>query len=109
MRFVCAFFLTLGFQLAHSQDIHFTLHQMTPLAFNPANTGAFYGSYRLSGLYRDQYRSVTGKGAFMTPTISVDLPVIRGFKKTDWVGVGLFIYSDKSGDAGLTQRGRCRR
>lgn len=104
MRFVCAIFLTLGFQLAHSQDIHFTLHQMTPLAFNPANTGAFYGSYRLSGLYRDQYRSVTGKGAFMTPTLSVDLPVIRGFKKTDWVGVGLFIYSDKSGDAGLTQQ-----
>ena len=39
MRFVCALFLTLGFQLVYSQDIHFTLHQMTPLAFNPANTG----------------------------------------------------------------------
>ena len=86
-----------------AQDIHFTLHQMTPLAFNPANTGAFYGSYRISGLYRDQYRSVLGNAAFTTPTFSVDLPVIRGFKETDWVGVGMFFYSDKSGSGGLTQ------
>ena len=104
MRFLCALFLTLGFQLAYGQDIHFTLHQMTPLAFNPAHTGAFYGSYRLSGLYRDQYRSVAGKGAFSTPTFSVDAPILKGFKETDWVGVGLFFYTDRSGDAGLTQQ-----
>src|SRR5688572_1409637 len=104
MRFVCALFLTLGFQLVYSQDIHFTLHQMTPLAFNPAHTGAFYGSYRVSALYRDQYRTVAGKGAFSTPTFSIDAPIIRGFKETDWVGVGLFFYTDKSGTAGLTQQ-----
>lgn len=102
-RFVYALFLTFFVQLVHTQDIHFTLHQMTPLAFNPANSGAFYGSYRISALYRDQYRSVTGNGAYMTPTFSVDAPILRGFKETDWVGVGLFFYSDKSGDAGLTQ------
>ena len=39
----------------------------------------------------------------MTPTFSVDVPVIRGFKETDWVGVGMFFYSDKSGTGGLTQ------
>lgn len=95
--------LVFHFAMAKGQDLHFTLHQMTPLAFNPANTGGFYGSYRLSGLYRDQYRSVTGSGAYTTPTFSVDVPVIRGFKETDWVGVGMFFYTDKSGDAGLTQ------
>lgn len=95
--------LALGSGKSWGQDIHFTLHPMTPLAFNPANTGAFYGSYRISILYRDQYRSVLGSAAYMTPTFSVDVPVIRGFKKTDWVGVGMFFYSDKSGDAGLTQ------
>jgi type IX secretion system PorP/SprF family membrane protein len=104
MRFVCALFLTLVFQLVHSQDIHFSLHQMTPLAFNPAHTGAFPGSYRLSVLYRDQYRSVAGKGAYSTPTFSVDAPILKGFKETDWVGVGLFFYTDRSGDAGLTQQ-----
>jgi len=86
-----------------AQDLHFTLHTMTPLAFNPANTGGFYGTYRVSGLYRDQYRSVAGNGGFKTPTVSVDLPVIKGFREKDWVGVGLFIYQDKSGTAGLTQ------
>jgi type IX secretion system PorP/SprF family membrane protein len=103
LRVVFGLMLVIDFGVSHSQDIHFTLHQMTPLAFNPANTGNFYGSYRISGLYRDQYRSVAGAGAFMTPTFSVDVPVIRGFKETDWVGVGMFFYSDKSGDAGLTQ------
>ncbi len=104
LRLLYAFLLLLLFSSAKSQDIHFTLQQMTPLAFNPANTGAFYGSYRLSGLYRDQYRSVAGPAAFTTPTFSVDVPVIRGFKKTDWVGVGMFFYTDKSGTGGLTQQ-----
>ena len=61
-RVLCVLFFFCSLPLVKSQDIHFTLHQMTPLAFNPANTGAFYGSYRLSGLYRDQYRSVAGAG-----------------------------------------------
>lgn len=103
LRVLTALILVLLLSPAKGQDIHFTLKHMTPLAFNPANTGAFYGSYRLSGLYRDQYRSVIGSAAFMTPTFSVDAPVIRGFKKTDWVGVGIFFYSDKSGTGGLTQ------
>ena len=103
LRVVFGLLLVLHFGVSRAQDIHFTLHGMTPLAFNPANTGGFYGSYRISGLYRDQYRSVTGNGAFSTATFSVDVPVIRGFKETDWVGVGMFFYSDKSGEAGLTQ------
>jgi type IX secretion system PorP/SprF family membrane protein len=98
---IFALFLLSSGQM-QGQDMHFTLHGMTPLAFNPANTGSFYGSYRVSALYRDQYRTVAGSGAYMTPTISIDVPVIKGFREKDWVGVGFFIYSDKSGDAGLT-------
>jgi type IX secretion system PorP/SprF family membrane protein len=101
-RVVFGFLLTFFCGISFGQDVHFTLYQMTPLAFNPANTGGFYGSYRISGLYRDQYRSVTGNGAYTTPTFSVDVPVIRGFKETDWVGVGVYFFSDKSGEAGLT-------
>lgn len=100
--FVILFF-ALSSLMPSAQSIHFSLHHMTPLAFNPANTGAFYGSYRLSGLYRDQYRTVAGAAAFMTPTFSVDAPILKGFKDNDWVGVGLFFFTDKSGDAGLTQ------
>ena len=103
LRVFSALILILSLTPAKSQDIHFTLQNMTPLAFNPAQTGAFYGSYRLSGLYRDQYRSVIGSAAFSTPTFSIDAPVIRGFKKKDWVGVGIFFYTDKSGTGGLVQ------
>lgn len=103
LRAVIGLVLVLSFDLAQAQDIHFTLHRMTPLAFNPATTGGFYGSYRVSVLYRDQYRSVAGNGGYKTPTFSVDVPVIRGFKKTDWVGVGIFFYSDQSGSGALTQ------
>lgn len=103
MRALTGLIFVLSFGHTQAQDIHFTLHRMTPLAFNPATTGGFYGSYRVSALYRDQYRSVAGKGGYKTPTFSLDVPVIRGFKKTDWVGVGMFFYSDKSGTGGLTQ------
>ena len=94
--------LACGAGTTWGQAVHFTLYQMTPLVFNPANTGGFYGSYRISLLYRDQYRSIAGNSGYKTPTFSVDVPVIRGFKKTDWVGAGVLFYSDKSGDAGLT-------
>ncbi|MFM7152840.1 MAG: PorP/SprF family type IX secretion system membrane protein, partial [Bacteroidota bacterium] len=32
----------------------------------------------------------------------VDAPIIRGFRKRDWVGVGLVVFSDKAGILGLT-------
>lgn len=88
---------------SQAQDLHFTLQQLTPVAFNPANTGGFLGSYRLSGLYRDQYRSVAGKGAYSTPTFSIDAPILKGFGKNDWVGVGVMFFTDKSGTGGLVQ------
>lgn len=88
---------------ARSQDIHFTLYDMAPLVFNPAETGGFYGSYRLSGIYRDQWLSVFGvPDEFKTPSFSVDVPVIKGFRDQDWVGVGVMFYGDKAGSLGLT-------
>lgn len=103
LRAVIGLILVLSFGHSQAQDIHFTLHKMVPLAFNPATTGGFYGSYRVSALYRDQYRSIAGNAGYKTSTFSVDVPVIKGFKKTDWVGVGIFFYSDKSGTGSLTQ------
>jgi type IX secretion system PorP/SprF family membrane protein len=86
-----------------SQDIHFTLFDMIPLAFNPAETGAFYGTYRISGIYRDQWIAVAGvPDEFKTPAVTVDLPIIKGFRDQDWVGAGVMFYSDKAGELGLT-------
>jgi len=97
---ICA--LCFALTAARAQDIHFTLYDMVPLVFNPATTGGFSGTYRVTGIYRDQWLSVTGvPNEFKTPAFSVDVPIIKGFRDNDWVGVGGLFYSDKSGTLGL--------
>jgi type IX secretion system PorP/SprF family membrane protein len=96
LLYICCFlsvFLTEG----KSQDVHFTSFEFSPLTLNPALAGSFSGSYRLGGIYRDQWRSVAGSGAYSTPTLHVDIPLIRGLRKQDWVGIGVGFFSDKSG------------
>ena len=94
--------LCIIFVSGRAQDIHFTLYDMMPLVFNPAESGAFSGTYRVSAIYRDQWLSVTGvPNEFKTPSISVDVPLIKGFRDNDWVGVGLMMYSDKAGSLAL--------
>jgi hypothetical protein len=41
-----------------AQDKHFTQFYAAPLALNPALTGALDGKYRVSTIYRDQWRKV---------------------------------------------------
>lgn len=94
-------FCIMGFALIGSpglfaQDAHFTLYNQTPLVFNPAQTGGFYGSYRIAGIYRDQYRSVFSN-AYKSFAMSADAPIIRGFRDQDWVGVGVMFFWDRSG------------
>jgi type IX secretion system PorP/SprF family membrane protein len=76
---------------------------MSPMTLNPANIGNFEGTVRIGGIYRGQWASVIGsKGQYKTPSLWVDAPIITGFRKRDWVGVGLVFFSDKAGAGGLT-------
>ncbi len=84
-----------------AQDIHWTMFNMSPLTLNPANTGAFEGTFRIGGIYRDQWNSISGADGFRTPSIYVDAPLVRGFRKNDWVGVGGYLYTDEAGRAQL--------
>lgn len=92
---------------SNAQDIHFSQFFLSPLTLNPANTGNFEGSVRLGGIYRDQWFSVVGSsplgfdGQFKTYSVSVDAPIIKGFREQDWVGVGLMLYQDQSGSLKL--------
>ncbi len=97
----CALFLA-GQMVA--QDIHWSLFNMSPLTINPANTGAFEGTFRIGGIYRDQY-NVAGINGFRTPSFYVDAPIIRGFRKNDWIGVGATFFSDKAGTGDLGYTG----
>lgn len=83
-----------------SQDIHFTMWDMSPLTVNPAYTGAFSGSVRIGGIYRDQFRSVIKP--FTTPSFYVDAPLFRGLRKNDWIGLGGAFFSDKAGSLKLS-------
>lgn len=102
LLFFCLFFAgTLG--VARAQDIHFTLYNMSPMALNPGNIGKFEGTARIGGIYRGQWASILGnRNQFRTPSAWADAPIIRGFRKQDWVGVGLMFFTDKAGVFGLT-------
>ncbi|MEM9835868.1 MAG: PorP/SprF family type IX secretion system membrane protein [Bacteroidota bacterium] len=89
-------FCTLSTASLSAQDSHYTLHNMAPLWLNPANTGAFYGSIRVSGLYRGQWHGFSG---INSPIISVDAPIVKGLRKQDWIGGGFMLLSDRAGSS----------
>ena len=84
-----------------AQDIHYSLYNMSPLTLNPAHTGAYNGTYRIGGIYRDQYRSITSQ-QFSTPMIYIDAPIATlGKKQLHWLGIGGMFYQDNAGLAAL--------
>lgn len=82
---------------SQAQDFHFTQFDMAPQTLNPALTGNYLGTFRLGAIYRDQWGSVVAN-PFRTPSAYIDAPIIEGFRKSDWVGVGVSFLSDKSGN-----------
>lgn len=98
--FVCLFIST-----AYGQDIHFSQFGKSPLNLNPAYSGFFEGDFRISGIHRKQWKSVTVP--FKTFSGSFDMK--HGFASDEnaWLGIGLVLNSDKAGDSdfGITQTG----
>jgi type IX secretion system PorP/SprF family membrane protein len=84
-----------------AQDIHFTQYNLAPLALNPSLQGNFSGTVRIGGIYRSQWQSVLGSAKFQTPGLYVDAPIIRGFRRRDWVGVGASFIGDRVGSLPL--------
>jgi len=97
--FLLIFLVTIILAPTKGQDFHYTQYFMAPLGVNPALAGAYNGSYRINGIYRDQYRGSATQpfGGF---SLNVDAPIIRGIRKQDWVGVGLRMEQNKSGALG---------
>lgn len=84
-----------------AQDIHFSQYNMSPLTLNPAQTGAFFGTARIGGIYRDQWLFLPKD--YSTRSFFVDAPVVKGFRKkrNDWVGAGFLFYGDRAGTSRL--------
>ncbi len=90
--FVFTLFLSVS---AFAQDaFHYTHFDMAQVGLNPALTGGFEGTARIGGLLREQDYGM-GFGQSVTPMFFVDAPLIRGFRKQDWVGIGVAFQYDE--------------
>lgn len=82
--------------ISFAQDIHFSQFYQAPARLNPALTGKFMGGYRLSGIYRTQWGSVTVP--YETVNLSGDA---RDFANVGGLGMGADLFYDKAGDGNL--------
>lgn len=83
-----------------AQDIHFSMFYASPLNLNPALTGVNDCSYRIAGIYRNQWRAISTP--FTTYSASFDIRLLRAKLPNDIFGVGGMFVGDKSGDGKLT-------
>jgi len=82
-----------------SQDIHFSQFHASTIQLNPALTGMYNGTYRFSGIYRNQWATVpvnynTGKFSFEAKALQS--------KKAGNLNIGISYYYDKTGDSKFT-------
>jgi len=87
-----------------SQSIHFTNNNIVPTLFNPAQTGAYSGTYRAGLIVRDQWRPSTSD-PYTSAGLFVDSPIVYGLSKQHWVGVGATLFYDRAGEAQQTWSG----
>lgn len=87
-------FLTSNFLF--SQDIHFTNFNLMPLQQNPSMAGNFDGNYRFSGIYRNQWATVSVP--FNTFGFGFDAAFLENRNGSKF-GTGLFAYLDQAGDS----------
>jgi type IX secretion system PorP/SprF family membrane protein len=79
-----------------SQDIHFSQYDASPLNLNPALIGIFNGDYRLIANHRNQWQSVTIPYTTLSASFDTKLNLSENY-----LGYGLLINADKSGDSEL--------
>ena len=97
-----AFFLILVVNVASAQDVHYSQFYYSPFTMNPALTGSMDGQYRIGGIYKNQWGSVTSPYVYSTPSISGDVKLFAGGYSYNYLGLGVLLLNDKSGDGGLS-------
>lgn len=91
------------------QDTHFSNYHFTPLTVNPALSGAFSGTYRIGGIYKDNYTVAQNSNGYHTINVFGDSPIMKGFRSVDWIGIGVetnqFSYSGSTrNNEGLSEK-----
>lgn len=98
-RFFAGFILLLSLLNAEGQDIHFSQFFEAPLLRNPSLAGIYTGDYRIQGVYRDQWNSITN--AYRTGSLNAEYKMHVGVGN-DFITTGLQAVFDKAGTVGLT-------
>jgi type IX secretion system PorP/SprF family membrane protein len=80
--------------IATAQGLHFTQYNLSPLTLNPALSGKYEGTFRIGGIARDQWRAVPNANAYQTQSLYLDSPLLKGFKRGDWIGLGVMAFND---------------
>ena len=84
---------------SQAQDVHYSMFDLISTNLSPSETGQFNGDYRLSGIYRNQWRSVTVP--FVSSTFNAEYRSI--FKALPNLHTGIQITSDVAGDSRYRQ------
>jgi type IX secretion system PorP/SprF family membrane protein len=90
---ICLFFVS-AISIRAQDAFHYTLFDFTEIAMNPALAGSFEGTVRAGGIFREQDFGLQ-IGQYRNPVLFLDAPVIRGFKKNDWIGIGMYYMYDQ--------------
>ena len=88
---VLVLLLVIGKNSIAQVDPHFSQYYVYPSWLNPALTGVFDGSYRVSAIYRNQW---SGVARFNTPGVSFDMNTNKN------ISFGASIMNLQAGDAG---------
>src|ERR1700685_3150747 len=86
--------MMLVIQQGFAQDLHFSQFFEAPLLRNPSLAGIFTGDYRIQGVYRDQWNSITD--GYRTGSFNGEYKMHIG-KSDDFLTVGMQILYDKAG------------
>lgn len=98
-RSIAGFILLLTLLHTKGQDIHFSQFFEAPLLRNPSLAGIFTGDYRIQGVYRDQWNSITN--AYRTGSLNAEYKMPMGIGN-DFMTTGIQAVFDKAGTVGLT-------
>lgn len=95
--FFSIFNLQFSLLTSNAQDIHFSQFNRSPLNLNPANTGFFDGDFRISGIHRNQWKSVTVPYKTFSGAFDMTTPFPNA--ENNLIGAGIVFNSDKAGDS----------
>jgi type IX secretion system PorP/SprF family membrane protein len=101
LRGLGCLFCLLASVSGQAQGLHFSQFFNSPLLVNPANTGLMSDhDFRIGANYRSQWSSVPVP--FKSYSFYGDAQLFHKSNRTNWLGLGGAVFSDKSGDGNLS-------